>query len=165
MNEFRPPFSERSIEELVEIANSSEKIWRKEAIHQAQNELIKRGVTQNKQDEIIDKLNLEAEVFFKFRTEVLEKNKTESYKSWEIAILLFFGPILFIKPYLFNSHTLFTLRNDNYYLKFKQRMIIFVLSFIGWGLYLNYSYEMYEKKRLEEIEKIDISDWKKQNGY
>jgi hypothetical protein len=165
MTEFTPPFSERSIEELVEIANSSEKVWQKEAINQAKKELVKRGITQREQDIIIEKWNLEAEEFFKIELERLEKNKTESYKIWEIAILLFFGPILFFKPYMFNSHTLFTLRNENYYLKFKQRIIIFILSFIGWGLYTNYSYEISEKKRLEEIEKIDISDWKKKYGY
>jgi hypothetical protein len=70
-----------------------------------------------------------------------------------------------MKPYLFNKHTLFTLRSENYFLKFKQRIIIFTLSFTTWFTYLNYQYKQSERKRLEEIEKIDISDWKQKHGY
>lgn len=70
-----------------------------------------------------------------------------------------------MRPYYFNTHTIFTLRSENYYLKFKQRIGIFVLSFFAWYFYINYSFEQSQKKRLEEIDKIDISDWKKQHGY
>ena len=165
MNKFYPPFSERETEELIEIAHSSTEHWQQDAINQAKNELVNRKITQKEQQEILEKWNKEFREFAKDEAERLEKNKTESYQVWEIIILLLFGPMLFIRPYIFNSHSLFTLRRENYFLKFKQRIIIFAVSFMAWFLYINYSFEKSEKKRLEEINKIDISDWKKEHGY
>ncbi|WBL23809.1 hypothetical protein [Zunongwangia sp. HRR-M8] len=166
MTEFKPPMSDRETEELIEIANcSDEDIWQREATLQAKKELIKRNISQEQQNEVIEKWNKEAEEYLKKEAERLERNKTESYGKCQMVVLFLFGPILFIKPYLFNSHTLFTLRGENYYLKFKQRIIIFGLSFIAWFFYVNLSFQQSEKKRLEEIDKIDISDWKKKHGY
>jgi len=166
MTEFKPPISERETETLIAIANcNDENIWQREATLQAKKELFKRNISQEEQNEVIERWNKEAEVLFKKEAKKLEKNKTESYLTWEMIILFLFGPLLFMRPYLFNSHTIFTLRSENYYLKFKQRIIVFLLSFIAWYFYINYSYEKSERKRLEEIDKIDISDWKKLHGY
>ncbi|NQY06229.1 MAG: hypothetical protein HRT68_08610 [Flavobacteriaceae bacterium] len=150
---------------MIEIAHSSTDHWQQEAIKQAKKELVKRNITQKEQNEVIERWKKEADEYFKKEAERLEKNKTESYEKWEMVVLFLFGPFLFIRPYLFNSHTLFTLRGENYFLKFKQRIIIYGLSFIAWFFYINYSFQQSEKKRLEEIEKIDISDWKKKHGY
>ena len=165
MTKFNPPISKRETEELIQIAYSSTEHWQQEAINQAKQELIKRNVTQEQQNEIIAKWNKEADKYLKEETDRLEKNRTESYEVWEMVILFIFGPILFIKPFIFNSHSLFTLRGQNYFLKFKQRIIIFALSFISWFLYMDYSSRQTEKKRLEAIDKIDISDWKEKHGY
>src|SRR5690606_33388384 len=166
MTEFKHPMTDRETEELIEIANcTDEDIWQREATLQAKKELIKRNISQEQQNEVIERWNKEAEEYLKKEAERLEKNKTESYEKWEMVVLFLFGPILFIRPYLFNSHTLFTLRRENYFLKIKQRIIIFGLSFIAWFFYINYSFQQSEKKRLEEIDKIDISDWKKKHGY
>lgn len=166
MTEFKPPISERETEELIEIANcTDEDIWQREATLQAKKELVKRNISQEAQNEVIEKWNKILEDNLKQETERLEKNKTESYETWEMVVLLLLGPFLFIRPYMFNSHTIFTLRNENYYLKFKQRIGIFVLSFIAWYFYTNYAFEQSKKKRLDEIDNIDISDWKKKHGY
>jgi len=166
MTEFKPPISDRETEELIEIANcTDENIWQREATRQAKKELNRRNISQEQQNEVIERWNKEIDEYLKIEAERLEKNKTESYEKWEMFVLFLFGPILFIRPYLFNSHTLFTLRGENYFLKFKQRIIIFGLSFIAWFFYINYSFQQSEKKRLEEIDKIDISDWKKKHGY
>lgn len=166
MTQFTPPISERTTEELIEIANCNDKnIWQLEATKQAQQELVKRNISQEEQNEVIEKWNQELQVLLKKEKEGLEKNKTESYEIWEMIVLFLFGPLLFVRPYIFNSHTIFTLRSENFFLKFKQRIIIFVLSFIAWYFYIDYSHEQSEKKRQEEIDKIDISDWKKLHGY
>lgn len=166
MTQFTPPISERTTEELIEIANcNDENIWQLEATKQAQQELVKRNISQEEQNEVIEKWNKELQVLLKKEKERLEKNKTESYEIWEMIVLFLFGPLLFVRPYIFNSHTIFTLRSENFFLKFKQRIIIFVLSFIAWYFYIDYSHEQSEKKRQEEIDKIDISDWKKLHGY
>ncbi len=165
MTQFNPPISQREKEELIQIAYSSTDQWQQEAINQAKQELIKRNVTPAQQQILIDKWSKEADEYFKEETTRLEKNKTESYEVWEMAILFIFGPILFLRPFIFNSHSLFTLKSENYFLKFKQRLIILALSFISWFLYMDYTSLQTEKKRLEEIQKIDISDWKKEHGY
>lgn len=165
MSEFSPPIPERETEELIEIANSSTEYWQQKAINQAKKELVNRKITQQEQNEVIENWKKKTQVYLKKEAEKLEKNKTESYQVWEMIILFLFAPILFFRPYLFNSHTLFTLRGENYFLKFKQRLIIFGLSFIAWFFYINYSYRQSEKERLEEIDKIDISEWKKIHGH
>jgi len=165
MTSFNPPISEKNTEELIQIANASKEQWQQEAINQAKKELVNRGVTQAEQDRIIKKWLGEADDNIKKEIERLDENKTESYEIWEIVVLFIFGPILFLEPHLFNSHSLFTLRSEKYYLKFRQRIIIFVLSFVVWGFYINYNYRLAEKKRIEEAEKINIDDWKKKYGY
>tara|TARA_R110002072_G_scaffold302005_2_gene483374 strand:+ start:2445 stop:2963 length:519 start_codon:yes stop_codon:yes gene_type:complete len=164
-NEFNPPIKERDTEELIEIAHSTTEEWQYEAIKQAKKELDRRGITLEEQNRTIQIWKEEANKFLKYEIKRLEKNKTESYQVWEMIVLFLFGPFLFLRPYLFNTHTLFTLRGENYFLKFKQRILIFTLSFLAWFLYINYSFEQSEKKRLEEIQKIDISEWKKIHGY
>lgn len=165
MTEFSPQISKRETDELIGIANSSTEHWQQNAIVQARNELAKRGITQEKQIKVIQKWNKKIKKSLEKEAQRLESNKTESYEIWEMLILFLFGPALFLRPYVFNSHTVFTLRGENYFLKFKQRIVIFGLSFITWFFYFNYSFEQSEKKRLEEIDNIDISDWKKKHGY
>ncbi len=165
MTKFNPPIPERETDELIQIAYSSSEQWQQEAINQAKQELIKRNVTQEQQNEIVEKWNKETDEYFEKESERLANNKTESYEVWEMAILFVFGPILFLYPYFFNSHSLFILRGQNYFLKFKQRIIILGLSFIVWFFYLDYTSIQTERKRLEEIDKIDISDWKEKHGY
>ncbi|SEA75478.1 hypothetical protein [Psychroflexus halocasei] len=161
MTEFNPPISERETEELIEIAHSSTEHWKLDAINQAKKELIRRNVTQKEQNEVIEKWKKEADEYFKNEADRLEKNKTESYSTWEMILIFIIGSLKFFRWY----DDVFTLRKENYYLKFKQRIIILTLGFISWFIFIYTSFHSYEQKRLEEIEKIDISDWKKKHGY
>ena len=162
MTEFKPPMSERETEELIEIANcTDENIWQREATLQAKKELIKRNISQEQQNEVIERWNKEVEEYLKKEAERLEKNKTESYTTWEMILIFVFGPLKFFRWY----DDVFTLRQENYFLKFKQRIIILTLGFIAWFFFIYASFHYYEQKRLEEIEKVDISDWKKKHGY
>jgi len=161
MIEFQPPISERETEELIEIAHSSTDHWQKEAINQAKDELVKRNITQAQQNEVIEKWKKEEKDYFEKEIERLEKNKTESYKPWEMILIFLFGPLKFFRWY----DDVFTLRKENYFLKFRQRIIILSLGFIAWFTFIYASYHKYEQNRLEEIEKVDISDWKKKHGY
>ncbi|MFI1770190.1 hypothetical protein [Thalassobellus citreus] len=165
-SEFTPPISDRETEELIEIAYcNDENIWQREATVQAKKELIKRNISQEQQNEIIKKWNIEAEKHLKEEAERLEKNKTESYTILQMVQLFLFGPLVFMNKYTVEYHTIFSLRSENYFLKFKQRIIIFILSFIAWFFFIKFTVEQSQTKRQEEIDKIDISDWKKQHGY
>lgn len=161
MTEFNPPISKRETEELIEIAHSSTEHWQLDAINQAKKELIRRNITPKEQNEVIENWKKEADECFKNEEERLEKNKTESYSKWEMILIFIFGPLKFFRWY----DDIFTLRKENYYLKFKQRIIILTLGFICWFIFIYTSFHRYEQKRLEEIEKIDISEWKKKQGY
>jgi len=169
MTEFKPPISERKTEELIQIKYSSIDDWSQEAINQAKTELIKRKISQREQDKVVNEWDKQYNEYLKVERLKLESNKTESYKPYEMVLLFIFGPIVFMKPYWFNSTTLFELKRENFKLKFKQRLTIFALSFIFWTLFISYDIKYgvneSEKKRMEEIEKIDISEWEKKHGY
>ena len=137
MTQFTPPISDRETEELIEIANcTDENIWQREATVQAKKELIKRNISQERQNEIIESWNIEAEKYLKEEANRLEKNKTESYTIWQMVQLFLFGPLVFMGKYTVEYHTIFSLRSENYFLKFKQRIIIFILSFIAWFFFI-----------------------------
>lgn len=63
MDEFNPKISERTTEELIEIANSSKEVWVQDAIRQAKNELIKRNISKKQQDEFFNEKILEINDF------------------------------------------------------------------------------------------------------
>ena len=165
MADFNPPFSERSIKEVVLIAHASTEEWQQAAIDAAKKELMLRAVPRAKQEEIL-KNQRQKEALLRLKEEErLENNKTESYTKLEMILLFLLGPLVFIGYFSSGRNTLFTLRKDNYQLKFKQRLILFILSFITWFYCIDYSTKIEQKKRLEAMEKVDISDWEEKHGY
>lgn len=118
----------------------------------------------NNSDSTYDEEKVYKQLFENKRKASFEKNKTEKYGITEIIQLFIFAPYYFIRgSYKFKSFK--HLKDENYIQKLKQKTIIYLLSFLTWFLFINYQINNYEKKRLEEIEKIDISDWKKKHGY
>ena len=162
MTKFNPPISDRETEELIEIANCTDiDIWQREATSQAKNELLKRNISQEEQNKVIEKWNIEAEKRFKEVADQLEKNKMESYTVWEMIKIFLIGPLQFFRRF----DDIYILRRENYFLKFKQRIIILILGFIAWFFFIYASFHDYQQNRIQEIEKVDISDWKKKHGY
>ena len=159
MTEFKPPMSERETEDLVEIVYSPEH-WKKEAVNHAKKELKKRGVSENDQLEILDKSYKEFEKKLKAEKDRLESNKTASYTYLEMASIFIFGPLSLIR----RIDPIFYLKNENYYLKFKQRVILLISGSVCWFLFIYISFQKDQKERLEEIDKIDISEWRKTHG-
>ena len=58
---------------------------------------------------------------------------------------------------LFTGNT--ELRDFNYKLKFRQRIILLIVGTIFWIITFISIYQFSEYKRMQEIEKVDISDW------
>ena len=166
MPEYHPPVSHRSTGDLIEIAWSSNKEWREEIISLAKKELEKRNVSEsmqlNYQKELNESYDLQMKIEQETETLKFELNKRESYKIWEMAMLFLLGPILIFHPSILYQETIFTLRREGYFLKFKQRIIIFILSFISWIFVINYEYAVYENEWQREIENEDISEWEKE---
>lgn len=168
MEKYNPPISERNTEELLEIIYSGSDVWQLDAINQAKTEIKKRDVSESDQLRVFEAWEHDDEeyliLFRKQEAIRLKNNEKKSYKPYQMLLLFIFGPYAFFTPNSF-SMGLFELRNENFKLKYKQRLIILILSFISWVAYFNYSIKESERKRMEEIEKIDISDWEKQHGY
>src|SRR5690606_4306462 len=95
MEKFHPPFSERSIDELIHIAHSTTEHWKEDAIFQAKQELIKRNISEEEQEKILTQWEEEDYQAFLLEQERLERNKTESYTKFEIIKLFLFGPLIF----------------------------------------------------------------------
>ena len=164
MKEFAPPISEREDGELIDIAHSYSSTWQSEAILQAKRELTNRGISLKEQKEILEIWDLDDKLRIKEYEQQLELNKTESYKFWEMLVIFIFGPIILLRPHL-SRKGLSYLKSENYKLKFKQRIILFILSIFVWVFYADYSWKKQEGKRMEEVEKVDISDWEKEFEY
>ena len=110
----------------------------------------------------------EEEVFKKLINEEqkisFETNKKERYELVELIQLFVFAPYYFMRGSLrFKSFKI--LKDEQYNIKLNQKIIVYLLSFLAWTLFINYSINKSEEKRINEIEKIDISDWEKKHGY
>ncbi len=93
-----------------------------------------------------------------------ETNKNEKYELLEIIQLFLLAPYYFIiGSYRFKSFK--RLKEEKYNQKFKQKIIVYLLSFLTWSLFISYSINKKEQEWLDEIDKIDISDWGKKHGY
>lgn len=118
----------------------------------------------NNLDSTYDAEKVYKQLFENERKASFEKNKTEKYGLIEIIELFIFAPYYFIRgSYKFKSFKY--LNEENHIIKLKQKSIIYILSFLAWFFFINYQINDYQQKQLEEIQKIDISDWKKKQGY
>tara|TARA_B110000261_G_C12948577_1_gene303435 strand:- start:192 stop:692 length:501 start_codon:yes stop_codon:yes gene_type:complete len=165
MTEFTPSISTRETEELIEIKYSPEGNWNEEAISQAESELIKRKVSQEEQNQILNKWDKQFKKILKDEQLRLKSNIDESYKMYQIILLFLLGPLDFFNPYYSKSMRISELNRENFKLKIKQRIIIISLSCIAWYAYIKHDIEIMNQKKIEKIESIDISDWESKMGY
>ena len=133
MSEFIPPFKERETEELIEIAYSKNGDWQEEAVDQAKNELKKRKVSIEYQN---DKIKEWKEIKNKIEAEYqiqLEVNATKSYVIVEMVLIFIFSP--FILSGRFRSIAgmpLSVLKRENFKLKYNQRLYTLISGIIFW---------------------------------
>ena len=165
MTEFTPSISTRETEELIEIKYSPEGNWNEEAISQAESELIKRKVSQEEQNQILNKWDKQFKKILKDEQLRLKSNIDESYKMYQIILLFLLGPLDFFNPYYSKSMRISELNRENFKLKVKQRIIIISLSCIAWYAYIKHDIEIMNQKKIEKIESIDISDLESKMGY
>ena len=87
-----------------------------------------------------------------------EKNELEKYTLIEKIKIFLFGPYELFKH--FNSG-LNELNDYNYKLKLRQRLILLITGTLFWILLIISTYKYSEYQRIQEIEKVDVSDIKK----
>jgi hypothetical protein len=132
MSEFNPKISERETEELIEIANSSNKVWVQDAINQAKSELTKREITEEEQNRFFEEKLEEINDNFKNREVKLKSNEIEKYNVFQMLLILIIAPFILIRQW----RVLRDLKENNYTLKFKQRLVLLIAGMTIWfGLF------------------------------
>ncbi|MBQ4804531.1 hypothetical protein J8L88_16845 [Aquimarina sp. MMG015] len=166
MTEFTPPISERKTEELIEIVYSGKEHWNEKAIRQSKLELEKRNVSKKEQEKVISKWEKEADDYIVELENTLEQNKSEGYSILRMLYIFAVAPFILVGKWTVGKD-LIELRNENFKLKFKQRLILLLTGTLFWiGIFV-YWFNASEKERLKlsPEEEIEISDWKKKHGY
>lgn len=128
--EFDPPVNERQTKELLNIISNDEK-WAKEIQTLAEEELYRRNFTrQSIEQEKQKKINTLKNIHER-KTDQLGKNRTESYTTAEMIMIVFFFPFSFFIH--INPLTEFwKLDAGNYKKKIWQRIILIVISLFLW---------------------------------
>ncbi|WP_035665817.1 hypothetical protein, partial [Flavobacterium gelidilacus] len=161
---FKPPIKEKTTEELIIIANSSEKIWQKEAILQAKNELLVRNISEKQQEDFFDSELEKAEEYYKKVEEKRHQNLTESYSIITIIYIFIMTPFLLVSNWKIGL-SLIQLKRENYLLKYKQRLITLIISIIVYTISIYFYVDYLNKKWETEINNIDNSEWERKYGY
>ena len=136
MTEFYPPVQERENEDLMGIAISSKGDWQEEIVKQAIEELWKRGITS----EQIERTKENVEAFMKEeevkRQKQLEKNEKASYKAGEIILIILISPLILLgKSYGMAGLSLDALKEENFKIKYKQRLFYLIFGTILWIIF------------------------------
>jgi hypothetical protein len=174
MNELTPKqIKAEDVSNLVWIVNSRTDFWDQKTKSLAKVELKRR---KNKSSEINEFLNdfnnwtLETEKEWEeIYKDGIEENDLYDYRekfkfsTFEKILIVVTAP-LSIK-YRIVKPNLIILYREKKMKMFWEKFILLVFGFIIWIGILNYSYELSQKKRMEEIEKIDITEWEKEHGY
>ena len=141
MSEYYPKISERQTDELIEIANSSTKVWQQDAINQAKFELIKRNITEKQQNDFFEQ---KAEEINDYSISVELKRKSNEFEKCNIFEMIFIviaSPFILIRQW----RILYQLKEENYFLKFKQRLILLIFGMILWFGCFYYSFNKWQK--------------------
>lgn len=160
MKEYNPPISNRDTEELIAIANGTTDDWQQDAINQAIDELKKRNVTKEQQNKILEQWKKEEEKLELAYQKQLEQNETEGYSTGKMVYIFLVAPLILAGRWTVDL-SLRELKRENYQKKFKQRFLLLLGGTTFWILFLVSGANDYERKRQEEIDKVDISEWEK----
>jgi len=123
------------------------------------DKLIAFGLNEKQIKERFEKLKSEKndlKIFEKAWKIQADRNKIESYNFYEKIKIFLFGPYELFKSF---SSGLTELRDFNYKVKLRQRLILLISGTIFWILFIIGIFQYYEYKRMQEIKKVDISDW------
>ncbi len=149
MPEYYPKISERQTDELIVIANSTTKVWKQDAINQAKSELKKRNITEKQQDDyfekILEEINNEDENIERKR----KSNELEKYNIFEMIFIVIVSPFILLKQW----RVFYELKQENYTLKFKQRIVLLTLGMIIWFGYFYYEFDKWQKAEFNKESK------------
>ena len=163
MIEYDPPIKNRDTDELIKIANAKTGDWLSDAIEQAKAELKRRRISLDEQTKKIndwnDKLKQEDNEY-KIN---LQRESKIGYTKIQMIKIFFLSLFLVTSKFssLGTGKSLFYLWENNFLIKFRQRLILLISGLVFWIIigFCFYKYDDY--KRMKKIEQIDISGWEK----
>jgi hypothetical protein len=141
MSDYYPKIAERQTDELIKIANSSTEVWQQDAINQAKFELIKRNITEKQQDDFFEEKAEEINDYFKNVEQKRKSNEIEKYNIFEMILILIISPFILMRQW----RVLYELKQENYILKYKQRIILLTLGMIIWFGFFYYEFDKWKK--------------------
>jgi hypothetical protein len=155
---------------LIWICNSKTQFWNEGTKVLAKKEIRRRKIQPSEIKEFLkDFNNWSKETEKEWEQIYLETiNNEENIEKTEFSLyekILIIATAPFTIKWRGIGPSLFSLYRDKKMKMFWEKLILFALGILIWIGIINYSFELSEKKRMEEIEKIDISDWEKENGY
>jgi len=133
MNKYIPPIEERETVELMEIYLSPPGDWQDEIVRLATEELYRRGLTSDELKGISTNYRKEQEEAHRKYQLQLEENAKESYSILEMVSIFFGAPLIFNPRYRsFGSKTVSELKQENYQIKYKQRLYLLIGGALFW---------------------------------
>lgn len=132
--EYDPPIKKRTTGQLLDIVETEEQ-WKPDVVEMAQQELVRRGISIDKQKERQKKRKTRETSFLK-RTLFIKANAT--YSTREKILIVLFWPFL---TFLLSEREIFY-PGEGYKKKNKQGLFLFGVGLLVWGLLL-YCYLMY----------------------
>lgn len=121
--------------------------------------LLNYGLNETEIDERFKKIKTEKDelnAFEKAWKRQEERNQFERFTFIEKFKIFLFGPYELFK---FFDSGLTELKELNYKTKFRQRLVLLIAGTIFWILIGVATYQYYEFKRIQDIEKVDITNW------
>ncbi len=158
---------------LIWIINSRPKFWTDDTKDLAKDEIKRRRVPLSVQNKILEDYlgwDIETEteweqIYLHSKSERNELDKVEKDGFSVIDKVL----IIISAPFNIFNHgrgpDLYSLFKDGKMKMFWEKLILLIFGVSTWMGLMYYIYQESENKRMEEIEKIDISDWEKEHGY
>ena len=145
----------RSTEELIAIAHSGPGEWQEEAVTAARLELARRHITQQQQEEVLQKWQRQQEAYLAGE---MEQNAREGFSPREMLRIIAGAPF-YITGRLEDTDTLRDLRIMNYRRKFRQRILLLLAGLLLWTAMGTGAFFLLHHQHMQEIENADISKW------
>jgi predicted O-linked N-acetylglucosamine transferase (SPINDLY family) len=121
--------------------------------------LLNYGLNETQIEERFKKIKTEKDeldAFEKAWKKQEERNQYEKYTLIQKIKIFLFGPYELFK---FFDSGLTELKESNYKIKFRQRLTLLIFGTVFWIALGIAIFQYYEYKRMQEIEKVDITDW------
>lgn len=166
MEQYSPPIKERETDELISIAHSNENLWQRDAIKQAKRELLRRGVSEDYQNKVLEEFKQADKRIEEAWQQQKEKNKVEGYKLKEMVYIFLVAPFILLGKWRV-GFSLMGLKSENFKRKFKQRLLLLIAGTAFWVTTVIYFSERAlverNQKLQEQVQEVDLSEWEKLN--